>query len=327
MRRCSRSRTTTARTPTCSSGPTRSAATATVRLRVPRPTRVDKVVLRSVVDGEIRPVGGGARRGDGDGHVVARGLRGRQPGRAVPLAALRRRRRLRVGERSRRRPSTTSPTRTTSACRPERPGRTGTLRSVVYEIFPDRFALDGRGRCAAAVGQADAWGERPTGRGVKNQFDFYGGDLGGIEAHLDHVERLGVGALYMTPIFPAGTSHRYDADELRPHRPAARRRRGVPRARPRSAGARPAADRRPDAQPLRLGPRVVRARPRGHCGRRTLLLLLGRLAAARLRQLVRPAAPAEAQLGLGRALRSAARRRRATGSRRAWTAGGSTWRT
>jgi alpha-glucosidase len=40
----------------------------------------------------------------------------------------------------------------------------------------------------------------------------YGGDLAGIEAHLDHLATLSVGGLYLTPFFPAPSSHRYDAD-------------------------------------------------------------------------------------------------------------------
>jgi Glycosidases len=41
--------------------------------------------------------------------------------------------------------------------------------------------------------------------------DWFGGDLAGIEQHLDHVERVGANAIYMTPIFPATSTHRYDA--------------------------------------------------------------------------------------------------------------------
>jgi glycosidase len=40
--------------------------------------------------------------------------------------------------------------------------------------------------------------------------DFFGGDLAGVVEHLDHVAALGAGALYLTPIFAAGSNHRYD---------------------------------------------------------------------------------------------------------------------
>jgi alpha-glucosidase len=48
---------------------------------------------------------------------------------------------------------------------------------------------------------------------------FYGGDLAGIEGHLDHLERLGVTMLYLTPVFAGRSNHRYDAlsfDEVDP---------------------------------------------------------------------------------------------------------------
>src|SRR5690606_23127844 len=40
---------------------------------------------------------------------------------------------------------------------------------------------------------------------------FYGGDLPGIIERLDHLVSLGVDLLYLTPVFPAGSNHRYDA--------------------------------------------------------------------------------------------------------------------
>ena len=55
------------------------------------------------------------------------------------------------------------------------------------------------------------WDELPTGRGRDTQYEWFGGDLRGIEQHLDHVERLGANVLYLTPVFPAGSTHRYDS--------------------------------------------------------------------------------------------------------------------
>lgn len=84
------------------------------------------------------------------------------------------------------------------------------LESVGYQIFPDRFARAGD---AAAPDWAlpRAWDEPPTGRGRATPLEWYGGDLAGIEQRLDHVEALGAGFLYLTPIFPARSNHRYDA--------------------------------------------------------------------------------------------------------------------
>ena len=58
---------------------------------------------------------------------------------------------------------------------------------------------------------AREWDEPPTGRGPNTPREWFGGDLRGIEEHLDHVASLGAGVLYLTPVFPACSTHRYDA--------------------------------------------------------------------------------------------------------------------
>jgi len=85
------------------------------------------------------------------------------------------------------------------------------LASVVYEVFPDRFARGGVGAEPPEWAIPREWDERPTGRGPETPFEWFGGDLRGVEQRLDHVERLGASVLYLTPIFPAGSTHRYDA--------------------------------------------------------------------------------------------------------------------
>jgi alpha-glucosidase len=184
--------------------------TATVRLRVPRPTRVDQVVLRSVVDGEIRPVVAEVDeetstdtwwRADfevGNPDVPYRWL---LSGGDVGYTWVNG-----LGLVDHDVPDADDFRMTTGA-----PGPDWHLRSVVYEIFPDRFATTGAAPGPPPWGKTKQWDELPTGRGLGNQHDFYGGDLPGVEQHLDHVERLGAGAIYLTPIFPAGTSHRYDS--------------------------------------------------------------------------------------------------------------------
>jgi alpha-glucosidase len=89
-------------------------------------------------------------------------------------------------------------------------------RSVVYEVFLDRFAASGAAENAARPEWAlpRAWDRLPEGRGSNTARELYGGDLSGIEAHLDHVESLGVDLLYLTPFFPAGSTHRYDASSF-----------------------------------------------------------------------------------------------------------------
>jgi len=85
------------------------------------------------------------------------------------------------------------------------------LGSVVYEIFPDRFAADGPAVDTPGWAVRRPWDALPEGRGSNTARELFGGDLYGVEQHLDHVERLGANVIYLTPFFPAGSTHRYDA--------------------------------------------------------------------------------------------------------------------
>ncbi|WP_228373502.1 alpha-amylase family glycosyl hydrolase [Demequina gelatinilytica] len=86
--------------------------------------------------------------------------------------------------------------------------------AVVYQVFPDRFAPDPSG---AAPGDLPgwalpkAWDEEPATDGPAAVTEVYGGTLAGIEARLDHLVALGVTTLYLTPFFPGRSNHRYDA--------------------------------------------------------------------------------------------------------------------
>jgi alpha-glucosidase len=91
------------------------------------------------------------------------------------------------------------------------PGPSWHLGSVVYEIFPDRFATTGAGGDPPDWAVPRGWDELPTGHGPETPYEWFGGDLPGVEAHLDHIESLGANVVYLTPIFPAGSTHRYDA--------------------------------------------------------------------------------------------------------------------
>jgi alpha-glucosidase len=85
------------------------------------------------------------------------------------------------------------------------------LDSVVYEIFPDRFASSGLHVAAPDWAIRRDWDDLPTGRGRPTPRELFGGDLRGIEQHLDHIESAGANLIYLTPFFPAGSTHRYDA--------------------------------------------------------------------------------------------------------------------
>lgn len=82
--------------------------------------------------------------------------------------------------------------------------------AVVYQVFPDRFAK-ATDRPAPDWAIPSRWDEPLRGPGGERGRQFYGGDLDGVRAHLDHVASLGANTLYLTPFFPAHTTHRYDA--------------------------------------------------------------------------------------------------------------------
>ncbi|WP_309066767.1 glycoside hydrolase family 13 protein [Microbacterium sp.] len=85
--------------------------------------------------------------------------------------------------------------------------------SVIYQVFPDRFARSAQADRHPTPEWAipAAWDDpfEPVLPGRSQQ--FYGGDLPGIIERLDHLVGLGVNLLYLTPIFPAASNHRYDA--------------------------------------------------------------------------------------------------------------------
>lgn len=89
---------------------------------------------------------------------------------------------------------------------PPPPWATGTM----YQIFPDRFAKS-VDRPAPSWAKAAEWDDPVIGEGPDTPRQFYGGDLDGITAHLDHIASLGVGTIYLTPFFPAESNHRYNA--------------------------------------------------------------------------------------------------------------------
>lgn len=82
--------------------------------------------------------------------------------------------------------------------------------AVLYQIFPDRFAKS-MDRPAPDWAIPQQWTDPVVGAGPETPYQYYGGDLDGITAHLDHIASVGANTLYLTPIFPARSNHRYDA--------------------------------------------------------------------------------------------------------------------
>ena len=92
-------------------------------------------------------------------------------------------------------------------------------KSVFYQIFPDRFARSGKINLNPDWAYPRDWNELPRGRSKYTGQELYGGDLYGIESKLDYLTDLGVNGIYLTPIFPSRSNHRYDAttfDEVDP---------------------------------------------------------------------------------------------------------------
>ncbi len=90
-------------------------------------------------------------------------------------------------------------------------------KAVWYEIFPERFR---NGSKANDPGHHIPWRWDWTKpyhpAGEKGNFysyvykRFYGGDIQGIQQELGYLRRLGVNALYLTPVFAAPSIHKYD---------------------------------------------------------------------------------------------------------------------
>ena len=77
--------------------------------------------------------------------------------------------------------------------------------TVWYQIFPERF-------CNGDITN-DPEGTLPWGNHAVSNEQFYGGDLQGIINRLDYIEELGINGIYLTPIFEAVTSHKYDTTD------------------------------------------------------------------------------------------------------------------
>lgn len=88
--------------------------------------------------------------------------------------------------------------------------------AVMYQIFPDRFARSKHADKHKTPDWAIArnWGDKVIGSGPGTSEQFFGGDIYGITEHLDHLKELGVTLVYLTPVFPARSNHRYDASSF-----------------------------------------------------------------------------------------------------------------
>ncbi len=92
---------------------------------------------------------------------------------------------------------------------------------VMYQIFPDRFAKSGSPNLNGKLGPYsihESTSEKPFIGADSNgnwNTDFYGGNLKGITEKLDYLMSLGVGVIYLNPIFKAFSNHRYDTADYK----------------------------------------------------------------------------------------------------------------
>lgn len=95
--------------------------------------------------------------------------------------------------------------------------------SVMYQIFPDRFARGSQGIRRSGVTSHESrgwpvtvhenWDDEPNWREPYEPVDFFGGTLEGIREHLDYVASLGVEVIYLNPVCEARSNHRYNTGD------------------------------------------------------------------------------------------------------------------
>ncbi len=88
---------------------------------------------------------------------------------------------------------------------------------VIYQIFPDRFHKAFTPHIAGKLTPYTIHSDTkdlpvflPASNGEILNNDFFGGNLRGIEEKLPYLKSLGVGVIYLNPIFFAFSNHRYD---------------------------------------------------------------------------------------------------------------------
>ncbi len=91
--------------------------------------------------------------------------------------------------------------------------------SIMYQIFPDRFYRCGDVTIGEGKWLHADWNEKPeykmNSQGKVLNNDFFGGNLRGICAKLDYLEKLHVSVIYLNPIFQAYSNHRYDTGDYK----------------------------------------------------------------------------------------------------------------
>lgn len=95
--------------------------------------------------------------------------------------------------------------------------------SIIYQIFPDRFfngnpyqTLSAHKKNTFIYGN---WNDTPLYIKGENgdilRWDFFGGNLKGIDKKINYFKDLGINLIYLNPIFKAASNHRYDTGDYK----------------------------------------------------------------------------------------------------------------
>lgn len=91
--------------------------------------------------------------------------------------------------------------------------------SVMYQIFPDRFYRSGdriipkkRAVIHADWNDSPMYYKDPTTKAIV-AYDFFGGNLKGVEEKLEYLKDLGINTIYFNPVFESESNHHYDTGD------------------------------------------------------------------------------------------------------------------
>lgn len=93
--------------------------------------------------------------------------------------------------------------------------------AIFYQIFPDRFYNGNDDKHINSPKKGSfiygSWEDSPVyiknSEGAIERWDFFGGNLKGITKKLDYLQKIGINAIYLNPIFKARSNHRYDTGD------------------------------------------------------------------------------------------------------------------
>lgn len=88
--------------------------------------------------------------------------------------------------------------------------------NIIYHIFVDRFNRADGVKTKRKYRLHESFSESPEVVSADGKYyadDFFGGNFNGIREKLDYLAELGVGIIYLSPIFKAYSNHRYDTGD------------------------------------------------------------------------------------------------------------------